>query len=195
MIGAVNPEFILFNLENVSKKFRNLSAPKQTRWLQVLRAAVEGDNVEDILETLVKMDAVQLQHFMKLCKDRGIYHVFNKEELVEMLSKMDTNSKKEALEESDYIPSLRHLIYILKNMDEYELIRAIRTANISVAPTLEEAICTAGQYSHEDVSRVACRLGVCLINENDVIAYVMGLTDSMTIICNIIFLNYKQMIK
>ena len=62
-------------------------------------------------------------------------------------------------------------------MDEYERIRAIRSAGVSVPPTLEEAICAAGQYSHDEVSRIASRLGVCLITENDVIGYVSSLPD------------------
>ena len=182
MEGA-NPDFILCNIENIVKKFRALSAAKQKRWLQILRASIEGvDMLEDILETLAKMDAVQLEHFMKLLRDNGIIqgHNFSREELVDILQRMDSTLRQEAMEEAQVMPNMKHLINILKTMDEYERIRAIRTAGVIVPPTLEEAIATAGQYSHDEVSRIACRLGVCLINESDVIGYVSSLPDGLT---------------
>ena len=102
MEGA-NPEFILCNIENIVKKFRALSAAKQKRWLQILRASIEGiDMLEDIIETLNKMDTVQLDHFMKLLWDNGIIqgHNFSKEQLVDILQRMDSTLRQEAMEES-----------------------------------------------------------------------------------------------
>ena len=71
-MANVNPKMILANLENVSKQFSQLSAVKQKRWLHVLRGLTNGANMEFIIETLEHLDSVQLEHFMKLCRDKGI---------------------------------------------------------------------------------------------------------------------------
>jgi len=179
ILAAVNPDIIYFTLENVAKKYKNLSAAKQKRWLQVLRANIEGENLDDILETLSKLDAVQLEHFMKQMRDRGIIqgHSFNKDELLDVLQKMDTNMKKEALEEHGFMPNTRHLINILRNTDEYERIRAIRSAEVIVPPTLDEAITAIGHYSPQEVSRTSCRLHIQLYTEQDIIMYISALPD------------------
>jgi len=180
IIQAVNPDMILFNLENVTRKFENLSANKQTKWLQALRETTGAARMEDILETLSKFDSVQLEHFLKLCRDRGIIqgHTYNKEELIETMAKMDSQVKKEALEEIGIIPTVRHLSYVLKEMEQEDVQRAIRASKIQLQPNLEEALFALLAFSTEDVSKAAHRMGVQLFTEADVVGFLLMMPDS-----------------
>ena len=83
----------------------------------------------------------------------------------------------------NFLPSLRHLVQILRDMDEYEVLRAVKTSGFKVPPTLEEAVCTAAQYSVEDVGKMAHRIGVQLFSENDVIGFLLMTPDGQFRLC------------
>ena len=108
------------------------------------------------------------------------------------MNNMDTHVKQEALEQSNILPTTRHLSYIFKNMDGAEVIKAMKAAPFSVPPTMEEAICSLAYAHLEHISQFAQMNRIRLFTENDVIEFLQNLSESKP--CYTSFITIKLMI-